>query len=93
VSGVKQTEAVYPVYFYPEKLPSLCRYQAYPCHDAATTMLDNKEGSLLSDVLCWICPKHKALHLGQKVCSFAVFSCSITLVPCCMFWYFFISVI
>jgi hypothetical protein len=29
--------------FYPEKLPSICQCQPYPYHDAANTMLENKE--------------------------------------------------
>ena len=88
-SGVKQTEAGFPLgfclSFHPEKLPSLCQCQAYPYHDAANTMPENKE-PVISVMCCvWICTKHKALHLGQKVSSFAMFfSFCITLVPCCI---------
>jgi hypothetical protein len=46
-------------------------------------MLENMNGSqlvVLSDVLCWICPKHTSLYSGHKVNFFAIF-CSFTLVP------------
>jgi hypothetical protein len=34
---------LHPVSINPEKLPSLCQCQAYPYHDAATTMFGNRE--------------------------------------------------
>ena len=48
-------------------------------------MLENKE-QLLSDVLCWIFPKHNALFSGLKVLFFLHYYFSALLQTGCMFW-------